>query len=115
MLSKHFSRKEFKCKCGKCDYDTIDAELLVILDDVREHFGKPVIINSGNRCPTHNKNVGGASNSTHLKGIASDIVVKGVSPSDVYDYLVTKYPTKYGIGKYNTFTHIDVRGYKARW
>ncbi|BEB16509.1 hypothetical protein VEE45_23520 [Escherichia coli] len=47
MLSKHFSRKEFKCKCGKCDYDTIDAELLVILEDVREHFGKPVIINSG--------------------------------------------------------------------
>ncbi len=79
MLSKHFSRKEFKCKCGKCDYDTIDAELLVILEDVREHFGKPVIINSGNRCPTHNKNVGGATNSYHVRGRAADIVIKGVS------------------------------------
>ncbi|HDX6471612.1 TPA: DUF882 domain-containing protein, partial [Escherichia coli] len=98
MLSKHFSRKEFKCKCGKCDYDTIDAELLVILEDVREHFGKPVIINSGNRCPTHNKNVGGAANSYHVRGRAADIVIKGVSPDIVHAYLDGKYPTQYGLG-----------------
>ncbi|EAW5910815.1 serine/threonine protein kinase [Salmonella enterica] len=114
MISKYFKRKEFSCRCG-CGQDTVDAELLAILEDVREHFGKPVIINSANRCPTHNKRVGGASNSTHLRSIASDIVVKGVSPSAVYDYLDSKYPSKYGIGKYNSFTHIDVRGYRARW
>ena len=115
MLSKHFSRKEVKCKCGKCDYDTIDAELLVILEDVREHFGKPVIINSGNRCPTHNKNVGGATNSYHVRGRAADIVVKGVSPDIVHAYLDGKYPTQYGLGKYKTFTHIDRRSTKSRW
>ena len=115
MLSKHFSRKEFKCKCGKCDYDTIDAELLVILEDVREHFGKPVIINSGNRCPTHNKNVGGAANSYHVRGRAADIVIKGVSPDIVHAYLDGKYPTQYGLGKYKTFTHIDSRTGKSRW
>ncbi|EBH6582603.1 DUF882 domain-containing protein [Salmonella enterica] len=115
MISKHFSRREFECKCGTCGYNAVDVELLKVLEDVREHFGKPVIINSANRCPTHNKRVGGASNSTHLKGLASDIVVKGVNPSAVYAYLDSKYPNSYGIGKYNTFTHIDVRGYRARW
>lgn len=114
MISKYFKRSEFSCRCG-CGQDTVDAELLVILEDVREHFGKPVIINSANRCPTHNKKVGGAAKSVHLTGKAADIVVKGVEPSKVHAYLTNKYPDSYGIGKYNTFTHVDSRGYKSRW
>lgn len=115
MISRYFKRKEFECKCGKCGQDTVDAELLAILEDVREHFGKPVIINSANRCPAHNKKVGGASRSIHITGKAADIVVKGVSPDIVHSYLDSKYPNQYGLGKYKTFTHIDSRGYKARW
>lgn len=68
-----------------------------------------MIINSGNRCPTHNKNVGGAANSYHVRGRAADIVIKGVSPDIVHAYLDGKYPTQYGLGKYKTFTHIDSR------
>ncbi|EHO5970626.1 serine/threonine protein kinase [Salmonella enterica] len=114
MISKHFKRKEFSCRCG-CGQDTVDAELLVILEDVREHFGRPVIINSANRCPTHNKRVGGATRSVHLTGKAADIVVKGIAPDIVHAYLTTKYPNSYGIGKYNTFTHVDSRSVKSRW
>ncbi|MBR3569238.1 MAG: hypothetical protein IKN96_00345 [Oscillibacter sp.] len=44
-----------------------------------------------------------------------NISVKGVPPEKVYAYLTGKYPNKYGIGKYQTFTHIDVRPSKARW
>jgi len=40
--------------------------------------------------------------------------LKGVTPDRVYDYLVDRYPG-YGFGKYETFTHIDSRGLKARW
>ncbi|PVO50882.1 D-Ala-D-Ala carboxypeptidase family metallohydrolase [Salmonella enterica] len=115
MISKWFKRKEFECKCGKCGQDTVDAELLAILEDVREHFDRPVIINSANRCPTHNKRVGGASRSVHLTGKAADIVVKGVAPDIVHAYLTKKYPDSYGIGKYNTFTHVDSRTGKSRW
>ncbi|EAZ2866630.1 DUF882 domain-containing protein [Salmonella enterica] len=114
MISKYFKRSEFACKCG-CGQDTVDAELLAILEDVREHFGKPVIINSANRCPTHNKRVGGASKSVHLTGKAADIVVKGVAPDIVHAYLTAKYSGKYGIGKYNTFTHVDSRSKESRW
>ncbi|EAS1809073.1 DUF882 domain-containing protein [Salmonella enterica] len=114
MISKYFKRKEFSCRCG-CGQDTVDAELLAILEDVREHFGKPVIINSANRCPTHNKRVGGASKSVHLTGKAADIVVKGIAPDIVHAYLTAKYSGKYGIGKYKTFTHVDSRSKESRW
>ncbi|ANU80127.1 putative M15 family peptidase [Proteus phage PM 116] len=115
MLNNYFKRREFACKCG-CGTSTVDYELLQVITDVREHFGKPIIITSGHRCFKHNANVGGARNSMHLTGKAADIKVQGVDPADVADYLETKYPDKYGIGRYaGRFTHIDVRGYKARW
>lgn len=118
MLSKHFKKREFACKdgCGLGLNDgDVNLELVEVLEDVREHFGKPVIINSGLRCQTHNKRVGGAPKSQHLLGIAADIRVQGVDPSEVYNYLMQKYPLKYGIGKYKNFTHIDVRSWRARW
>lgn len=114
MLNKYFKRSEFACRCG-CGTSTVDAELLEVITDVREHFGKPVIINSGHRCAAHNAKVGGAKNSVHLTGKAADIRIKGVTPVAVYDYLINKYQDKYGMGLYVSFTHIDVRDGKARW
>lgn len=93
----------------------IDYELVNVVTDVREHFGKPVIITSGHRCFKHNANVGGARLSKHVLGIAADIKVQGVASRDVASYLEDKYPDTYGIGRYNSFTHIDVRATKARW
>ena len=118
MLSKHFKKIEFACKdkCGLGLNDgDVNPELIEALEDVREHFGKPVIINSGLRCKKYNAKVNGAPKSQHQYGTAADIRVQGVSPADVHKYLVNRYPGKYGIGKYNTFTHIDVREGMARW
>lgn len=113
-LSANFSREEFACKCG-CGFDHISLELVEVLQDVRNHFGKPIKVTSACRCEEHNYRVGGAKKSKHLLGIAADIVVKGVSPDEVVGYLTETYPTRYGVGKYNSFTHIDVRDKKARW
>lgn len=113
-LSQHFNRSEFACRCG-CGFDSIASELITVLEDVRVHFGSPVKINSGCRCPAHNKKVGGAPNSQHVQGIAADIVVKGRTPALVADYLERKYPGTYGIGRYSGFTHVDVRSVAARW
>lgn len=114
-LSKNFTLQEFSCNCGTCDQIAPPQELVDVLQDVRDHFGKPVVINSGYRCPDWNKRVGGASGSKHLEGIAADIRVVGVSPAEVQDYVLNKYKGKYGIGRYNSFTHIDVRNTVARW
>lgn len=79
MYSKldYFKEHEFKCKCGVCDLDVVmDKGLLVALDRMRRRFGKPIIINSGIRCPDHNQDEGGVKNSSHLTGKASDIRVE---------------------------------------
>lgn len=59
------------------------TKLANALEEVRELFGKSVIVNSGYRCAELNKAVGGVRNSAHLTGFAADIVVKGISPKEV--------------------------------
>ena len=114
MLSKHFSREEFACKDG-CGFATVDAELLEVLEDVRDEFGVPVHISSGCRCKEYNAIIGGEDDSQHMRGIAADILVFGVKPAKVQLYLLSKYAGRYGIGCYHNFTHIDVRSRMARW
>lgn len=114
---QYFKRREFACKCGRCGGFPVepDPELINILTKIREHFGKPVHVNSGIRCSQHNRNVGGASASQHLRGTAADITVEGVAPAKVADYAETLLPRSGGIGRYATFTHVDVRKNKSRW
>jgi peptidoglycan hydrolase-like protein with peptidoglycan-binding domain len=114
---KYFKRREFACKCGRCGGFPVepDPELLNVLVKIREHFGKPVHVNSGIRCATHNTNVGGATQSQHLRGTAADITVEGVEPHRVATYAETLLPKTGGIGRYNTFTHVDVRKNRSRW
>ena len=113
-LSPNFSRYEFACKCT-CGQDTVDAELLAVLEDIREHFGRAVTINSGNRCKNYNETIGGVKHSQHLTGRAADIVVDGVDSAVVYRYVDKTYPCSLGLGGYREFTHIDSRNKRARW
>jgi len=114
-LSEHFDTREFVCKhCGKLPPKGISPQLIVFLEKLREHFGEPVTVNSGYRCSVYNKRVGGATKSQHLLGTAADITVRNVGPSTVHAWANDANPTG-GVGRYSNFTHVDVRGYKARW
>tara|TARA_R110000851_G_scaffold227519_4_gene380337 strand:- start:4547 stop:4903 length:357 start_codon:yes stop_codon:yes gene_type:complete len=104
----YFVRSEFECQCG-CGFDTVDAQLLVILTAVREHFKSSVIITSGCRCEEHNRKVGGAKKSYHIVAKAADFKVKGVSPSEVMDFLEKTYPNQYGFIEYSSWVHADPR------
>ena len=90
---RYFTREEFRCKCGGKYCNGFPAEpqegMVRAIDNVREHFGKAFTPNSGVRCPTHNANVGGASNSRHLYGKAVDFRVPGKTAAQVLDYLST--------------------------
>lgn len=112
-LSRHFSRIEFVCRCG-CGMDTVDSELIAVLELIRERFG-PVHIISGNRCKEHNKAVGGADDSQHLYSKAADILSKGHKPKEVVEWLDKQFPDTYGIGEYDTWVHVDVRKERGRW
>lgn len=113
-LTKHFDRKEFRCRCG-CGNDNIDIRLVQKLENLRTMLGdKPIHINCGCRCFTHNIRVGGVDNSQHLCGHAADIRVEGVAPSKVA--AVAELVGFGGIGIYKTFVHLDIRTKgKARW
>lgn len=112
-LSEHFSRHEFKCRCG-CGYDDVSPDLVTLLEKIRARFGA-VVINCGCRCPSHNQAVGGVTGSQHLQGIAADIRIAGVTPQQVADYAETLLVNTGGIGVYTGFTHLDVRKNKGRW
>ena len=112
QLSENFYREEFACKCG-CGFDTVDAALLELLQEIRDHFGRKVTITSGCRCPDYNDLIGGSEKSQHLLGRAADIVVENIRPADVQEMCeVWEVP---GLGKYSDFTHVDTRTGGARW
>ena len=113
-LSKNFKVREFACRDGS-DVVFVSMDLVEVLQKIRDHFGRPVTINSGYRTPPYNKKVDGADYSQHLYGMAADISVSGVKPRDVAAYAETLLPKTGGIGIYDTFTHVDVRAAKSRW
>nr|DAV43425.1 MAG TPA: peptidase [Microviridae sp.] len=84
-VEKHFKVKEFACKDGS-DLVLIDEKLAELLEEIREHFEKPVHINSAFRTESWNDAVGGTRYSKHLAGEAADIWVENVKPHDVALY-----------------------------
>ena len=113
-LSTNFKVREFACLDGS-DTIFISDELVSILQKVRTHFGKSVIVNSAYRTETHNKKVGGGDDSQHKYGMAADIRINGVSPKIIATYVNKLMPDRGGIGVYSSFVHIDVRAKKSRW
>ena len=115
QLSKNFRLDEFKCKCGSCDPILVDDQLINWLQKIRDHFGKSIHVNSGYRCAKHNADpkVGGSPSSHHVKGMAADIRVQGITPEEV-----AKYAESIGIqriGLYDTFVHIGSDTTKKFW
>ena len=106
-ISENFKISEFRCKDGS-DIILIDVDFVTKkLQIIRDHFGKPVTINSAYRTESYNTKIGGAKSSYHMKGQAFDIVVNGHSPQEVAHYAQTlSIP---GIIQYNTFVHVDGR------
>ena len=121
-FTKNFSLKEFASKDGaEPTPDVLEnlRELAKNLQVIRDYFGKPIKINSGYRSPEHNRSIGGAKNSQHVKGRAADIVITGVPPkqlaAELEKLIAAKKIKQGGIGIYPNFLHYDIRGTKARW
>lgn len=77
---KNFAPKEISCRhCDELWAGSVNDAPLYFkqamdkLQELRNKWGKPIIVNSGHRCVEHNAEVGGASKSQHLV-IAFDCV-----------------------------------------
>ena len=108
---RYFTRAEFRCPCGKCGGFPVEPEetLVRLADQVRDHFGAPVIVSSGVRCQAHNDELpGSAKNSYHVKGKAMDFCVLGISGAELLAY-VKILPIHYAYQiKGTDFVHMDV-------
>ena len=61
------------CSCGgRAD---MKPDFMMTLQRVRNGFGRPMVVNSGYRCPEYDKAIGGAG--VHPQGRAADIKVSG--------------------------------------
>ena len=114
QLSAHFKVREFACRDGS-DTVFVSGALVEVLEKVRAHFGRPVVITSGYRTESHNKACGGAAYSQHKYGLAADVTIHGVKPEDIAAFAETVLKDTGGIGIYDRFCHIDVRKVKSRW
>ena len=114
-LSAHFSKSELACRC--CGELNIVPALLDALERLRELAGEPIRIHAGYRCPEHNQQVGGVTNSAHTRGMAADIAIPDLTLQEMYE-LALQVPAflEGGIGVYDDgFLHVDVRPHNARW
>lgn len=119
MRDGYFDSKEFASKDGRpSPYGPMNVrqELVDFLNRLRLSFGRELIVNSGYRSPEHNAATPGAApNSYHVKGLAADIRPKDLSLVDELWALADKMNETGGVGRYNTFVHVDRRGVRARW
>ena len=121
-LTNNFNKSEFECNCG-CEMPNevfLQIQKLASqLQCIRDFIRFPIKITSAYRCPSHNKEGGGVSNSQHVLGKASDIQVSDSSPEAIYQVIDTLaeygHVLQGGLGLYNTFTHYDIRKTRVRW
>ena len=130
-ITEHFNISEFACHANHevlLNADVLDH--IYRLEKFRQWYSRPVVVNSGYRTPEYNKKVGGAKESFHVKGVATDIAL----PAEFYTFskarkeeflsnikkkwyeLCAKEGKAGGVGFYKTFFHLDSRPAKqAFW
>ena len=108
---QHFKAHEFACPhCGDLK---IDSHLILLLEDLREHLSKPLIVTSGYRCPEHNRKVGGVPNSAHTGGLAVDIrCLSSRTRYRILEFLLKRGIQRIGVGR--DFIHIDIDDEKPK-
>jgi len=102
---KYFEREEFDCPC--CNQNRISSELVDRLDFARGKAGVPFKISSGFRCINRNNSVKGKKRSSHLEGLAVDIVcpsgsIKALILASLFASSIKR------VGIYKTFIHADI-------
>lgn len=121
-LTKNINRWELACGCG-CGFDSVDWETIEVLqiccDNFADVLGVDKVflnIHSAARCVAYNQRIGGSFESQHIQARAVDFSIVDINPHFVWSFLISRYNGKFGIGKYETFTHLDTRSLgPARW
>ncbi len=103
QLSEHFTREEFERsnfairhgldnRMGPVQIANAKALCEHVLEPLRSHYKRPIILSSGYRGPALNSAVGGSTSSQHMEGKASDLGVPGVKFIDVARFIRDNLP-----------------------
>jgi uncharacterized protein YcbK (DUF882 family) len=113
ILSVIFSGQSTFAMDGKTG--GLHRRLVGLLYQIEHHFGRPVTVTSGCRSYSHNRRIGGARESYHLRCMAADIKVSGVGKGSVARF-ASGLAGRGGIGTYcrDGSIHIDV-GPRRNW
>lgn len=117
--TRNFSVDEFASKDGKDEDARMCQDFMNSLQALRDELDHPMIITSAIRSHSHNKAVGGATNSMHLSRpcLACDIAVINWSAAIKHRFIGLAISHGFnGIGISKNFIHIDKRkGFKSLW
>jgi uncharacterized protein YcbK (DUF882 family) len=97
--------EQLKCPCCG-SFKAMDA-IFKMANHIGSTINMPFNVTSAYRCPAHNKAVGGAPNSSHLKGLALDIDITGISKDKLYKFIEEAVKLRLRIGIYKNHIHID--------
>jgi hypothetical protein len=86
-----------------------------VADEARHRLGRPLRINSGYRSPAYNRAISGSSASIHMRGGALDLSGSPATLHRILQEMRAEGLFRGGLGRYKTFTHVDVRGKNADW
>lgn len=97
--------------------DNLTKLIEIVLDPLREWYGKPIRVNSGYRCKALNKAVGSkAKNSQHLYGEATDITAGSKAENEkLFNYIKDNLPFDQLINESDfSWVHVSYREGRLR-
>lgn len=109
-FNMYLNSSELDCKCKRktCHYTLVNKNLVQKFYEVRLAMSRPLKINSGYRCQSHNEAVGGVPHSSHSTGNAIDISTRDLSAIEKKQLLeLLKNAFDY-IKEYPTFIHAQI-------
>jgi hypothetical protein len=115
LLAAGLNVAEARPLAGVVGGQGLNGRLVVLLNQISQHYQRPVIVSSGCRSSHGNRRAGGAKHSFHLSCEAADIKLSGISESTLLR-TVRALPGRGGVGTYcwNSVVHVDV-GPRREW
>lgn len=93
----------------KGNMDKMDPKLLTMLDELREKFGYPIILNSSYRSPDHPIEAKKANPGEHTYGAAVDIkCIGGEATFKLVKAAIEVGFTRIGISRKSNFVHVGI-------